>query len=315
MKNLKKWVSRTLAGVIAMMCFVGNSAPLYSRAAESTSTVTISETDSGDSVIQYVALGDSITAGSDTYVSQVSAYLKGRYGECQTKNLAIDGMTSSHLVDCLTNSSNSYYSTMRNAIKNADVITIDIGSNDIMGTAMEVFAAGFGATPDQMGAVAEKWEKRIQSANTFQLFLLYLEALSIARNINYELNYGDAMPNALATFETNFNKIMTVIEQLAPDAKVYIGNLYNPYVGAAAVYCGDFEVVDLEEFARTNILKANVIIANNAKGNKIVDLYNVINNPKYIKGDVANYDYDPHPNADGQKAIAAKFIAVMSTDN
>ena len=147
------------------------------------------------------------------------------------------------------------------------------------------------------------------------LDLAKLEAMNIARNINYEMNHGNAMPEALASFETNFKKIMTVIKQLAPNAKIYIGNLYNPYVGAAPICCGDYVVVDLENFARTNIAKANTIISRNVNGNKVVDLYNTINNPKYIKGDVANCDYDPHPNAEGQKLIASKFIAAMSASN
>ena len=304
MMNVKKRCCRMFLAILVLLCVMGNQVTMYSYAAESE-----------ESVVNYVALGDSITYGSSSYVSKVSDYLAGRYGECVTKNLAIDGLTSAGLVDCLTNSSNSYYYSMRSAIKNADVITLDIGSNDILCKAMEIYAAGFGTTPDQMGAVGETWTKRIQNASGFQLFLLYLEAMSIARTINYEMNHGDAMPEALANFETNYKKILTVIRQLAPNAKVYIGNLYNPYVDAAPICCGDYVVVDLEEFARINISKANVMIANNANGNKVIDLYNTINNPKYIKGDVVNYDYDPHPNADGQNAIASKFISAMAASN
>lgn len=299
MKNFKKQICALFA-TLMVLCIMVNQVTIHVYAAESEK-----------SVVNYVALGDSITYGSNSYVSKVADYLTERYGKCVTKNMAIDGLTSAGLVDCLTNSSNAYYYTMRNAIKNADVITLDIGSNDILCKAMEIYAAGFGTTPDQMGAVGDAWVKRVQNASGLQLFMLYLEAMSIARNINYEMNYGNAMPQTLASFETNFKKIMTVIKQLAPNAKVYIGNLYNPYVDAAPIYCADYVVVDLEDFARTNISKANKIISNNANGNKVVDLYNTINSPKYIKGDAVNCDYDPHPNAEGQKAIASKFIAAM----
>lgn len=303
MMNSKKRISALLA-TLMVICVMVSQISIRVYAAEGEK-----------SVVNYVALGDSITYGSNSYVSKVSDYLTGRYGKCVTKNLAIDGLTSTGLVDCLTNSSNAYYYTMRNAIKNADVITLDIGSNDILCKAKEIYAAAFGTTPDQMGAVGDAWVKKVQNASGFQLFMLYLEAMNIALNINYEMNHGNAMPEALASFETNFKKIMTVIKQLAPNAKIYIGNLYNPYVGAAPICCGDYVVVDLENFARTNISKANTIISRNVNGNKVVDLYNTINNPKYIKGDVANCDYDPHPNAEGQKLIASKFIAAMSASN
>lgn len=313
MKKTKMWMRKALAGIMAVMCFVGNWTPLYSRAAENPTTVTISETDSGNSVMHYVALGDSITAGNSTYVSTVSDYLENTYGNCVTNNLAVDGWRSGDLLDALTNPANSRYGMMRKAISNADIITLDIGSNDIFITAMEVIASCFGCTPDQLGAVTASWSDKIQNATGFQLFLLYLQAMSIARSINYELNQGNSMPNALAKFEENYVSILSVISQLAPNAKVYVGNLYNPYVKAASVYCGSYEVVNMESFARTNIMKANKIIANRSNGNVIVDLYNTINDPKYIKGDVVNYDYDPHPNQDGQAAIAAKFIAAMKS--
>ena len=74
---------------------------------------------------------------------------------------------------------------------------------------------------------------------------------------------------------------------------------------------GSYEFADLEELGKIYAPKLNVIIKNRANGNVVVDLYNTINSPKYIRGDAMNYNYDPHPNAEGQKAIAAKFIAAI----
>lgn len=313
MKKAKIRMSKALAGIMAVMCFVGNCAPLHSYALEETKTVMCSETDNRDSITKYVALGDSITAGNSTYVSKVSDYLGDTYGNCATQNLAVDGWRSDDLLDALTNPANSRYNSMRKAISNADVITLDIGSNDVFATAVEVISKCFGCTPDQLGAVTADWSKRIQNANPFTIFVLYMQAMGIAHSINYQLNYGDAIPDAIAGFEMNYKSILAEIKQLAPNAKVYIGNLYNPYVKAAPVYVGSYQIVDMEVFARTNILKMNKIIADNAKDNTVVDLYNTINNPKYIKGDVVNYDYDPHPNQAGQTAIAAKFIDAIKT--
>lgn len=312
MKKLKIWVSKALAGVMTLMCFVGNSAPLYSQAAESSAPVTINETDNGNDVVHYVALGDSITIG-DSYVWKVSDYLKSTYGNCVTSNLAVDGWQSGQLLDALTNPANSCYSYMRYAISNADVITIDIGSNDLLQTTMQVIANCFSCDITQIGPVTAEWSNKFHTLSGWELYMHYLKAMVIARSINYELNSGSVIPAAISQFESNYKSIISVVSQLAPNAKIYIGNLYNPYVKAAVLYVGDYEVLNMERYAEVNLTKMNRIIANNAKGNVIVDLYNTINDPKYIIGDVANYDFNPHPNQDGQAAIAAKFISTMKS--
>lgn len=313
MKRRIAWGSRVLACAMTLMCFVGNTAPMSVNAAGSTYATTSAE--ESEETVRYVALGDSISWGSNTYVSTVSNYLEQSYGECITNNLAMDAWQSGDLLDALTNAANSRYSAFRTAISKADIITLDIGSNDILQTTMGIVSAGLGCSPDQLKEVTTVWSEKLETATGLAKLQLGYQALSLAYPINYELNNGDTLPNAISAFETNFINILKVIKQLAPEARVYIGNLYNPYVDAAPVYIGDFKAVDMEEAAKTNVLKMNTIIRNNAGGYTIVDLYNTINNPKYIKGDVVNYDYDPHPNAAGHKAIASRFISAIAADN
>lgn len=301
MKNLKVWVSRLLVGVMTLMCLAGNGSPLYVHAAE----------ESTDSVVQYVALGDSITRADDSYVNTVSDYLKSKYGNCVTSNLAVDAWKSGDLLDALTNPANSKYSSYRAKIKNADVITLDIGSNDILITAREIGAEALGCTEKELDMVAIDLFMKLQNAQGVSAMSLYMQAYSAAVKVKNELTSGDTLPNAVAAYEKNFVKILAELKKLAPNAKVYIGNVYNPYVEAAPMCLGSYEFADLEELGKTYAPKLNTIIKNNANGYAVIDLYNTINNPKYIKGDVRNYDYDPHPNAEGQKAIAAKFIEAM----
>ena len=297
MKNLKIWVSRLLIGVMTFMCFAGASAPLEAKAAESE--------------IHYVALGDSITNADNSYVNQVSSYLKSRYGKCVTSNLAVDAWKSKDLLDALTNPANSKYNTYRAKVKAADVITLDIGSNDILITAREIGAEKLGCTEAELNEVAINWFIKLQNASGFSALLIYAQAYSIASNVKKEIESGSTLPNAVTAYEQNFKKILAEIKKLAPNAKVYIGNIYNPYVNAPSMCLGSYEFVAMEKLGQTYAVKLNTIIKNNANGNVVVDLYNTINNPKYIQGDVMNYNFDPHPNAEGQKAIASKFIAAM----
>lgn len=311
MKNLKVWVSRLLIGIMTFMCFAGNSAPLEVRAAEVVPN-SVSET---ESEIHYVALGDSITRADNSYVNEVSSYLKKRYGKCVTSNLSVNAWKSKDLLDALTNPTNSKYSSYRAKVKDADIITLDIGSNDVLITAREIGAEVLGCTESELDMVAINWFIKLQNASGFSSIMLYLQAYSIVSRVRYEIEYGSTLPNAVATYEQNFNKILAEIKKLAPNAKVYIGNIYNPYVDAPSMCLGSYEFVAMEKLGRNYAIKLNKIIENNANGNVVVDLYNTINNPKYIQGDVLNYNYDPHPNAEGQKLIASKFIAAMSASN
>ncbi len=310
MKNLKIWVSRLLIGVMTCMCFAGNSAPLEARAAEATPS-SVSET---ENEINYVALGDSITNADNSYVNQVSSYLKNRYGKCKTSNLAVDAWKSKDLLDALTNPANSRYSNYRAKIKDADIITLDIGSNDVLITAREIGADVLGCTEAELNMVAINWFIKLQNASGFSAIMIYLQAYSIVSEVKKEISSGSTLPNAVAAYEENLVKILDEIEKLAPNAKVYIGNIYNPYVNAPSMCLGSYEFVDMEGLGRTYAVKLNNIIKNHADGNVVVDLYNTINNPRYIQGDVLNYNYDPHPNAEGHKAIALKFIEAMKAE-
>jgi lysophospholipase L1-like esterase len=83
--------------------------------------------------INYVALGDSITAGngasdpSRDYVSIFGSWLKSQATTETTTNLGVSGQTSTQFLTELQTSA-----TVRDAVRNADVITISIGGNDFL---------------------------------------------------------------------------------------------------------------------------------------------------------------------------------------
>lgn len=97
---------------------------------------------SGDSVsttIRYVALGDSIAYGygledkeEDSYVGQVRKYLEQKYDYVVATNFGENGMRSDELLDILTNPKNKNYRKYRATLSYADVVTISIGSNDLL---------------------------------------------------------------------------------------------------------------------------------------------------------------------------------------
>ncbi|MDP3388098.1 MAG: GDSL-type esterase/lipase family protein [Eubacteriales bacterium] len=92
--------------------------------------------------IHYVALGDSLVTGSTSrgtttsYVYGFRSFLENQYDiEVTMENLGTDGDDSSDLLAKLSNE------TFSNKVRNADIITISIGGNNVMHAAYNYFSA------------------------------------------------------------------------------------------------------------------------------------------------------------------------------
>lgn len=305
MNHISKWLKKVLAGTLSAVMILSCVSPNHALAA--------SQSVGADGQVNYLALGDSITAGDNTYVRHISSYLKNRFGICNTINWGISGWTSKDLANAVTDPSLESYSLIRYAMPHAEVVTIDIGSNDIYITTLQVIADCFGCTINELPAVGEAWAKKIENATGFMKYIYMMQAMNIANNIKSRLNEGVEMKAALNEYANNLNQIFEVLDEYGPDAKIYVGNIYNPFNGAADIYIGNMLILDVEEYTKMWTVKFNQVLAKTASKYKIVDLYNTINKPEYINGDIANGDYDPHPNQAGHTAIANKFIASMKT--
>lgn len=89
--------------------------------------------------IDYVALGDSLAAGVTPYHSINKGYadfLRDRYEQSQYDikliNYGFPGYRTTHIVNELLNPTHSKYGPLRESIKNAELVTIDIGANDLL---------------------------------------------------------------------------------------------------------------------------------------------------------------------------------------
>lgn len=89
--------------------------------------------------VDYVALGDSLAAGATPYSALDKGYvdfLVDRYEQSQYEvkldNYGYPGYRTTHIISELLNPVNSKYGPLRESIKNAELITIDIGANDLL---------------------------------------------------------------------------------------------------------------------------------------------------------------------------------------
>ena len=99
----------------------------------------ISSGDVVESRIRYVALGDSIAYGyglrnreQDSYVGRVRDYLETQYDSVFCSNLGTNGLESGELLERLTDESNKWYQKYRANLRGANIVTISIGSNDLL---------------------------------------------------------------------------------------------------------------------------------------------------------------------------------------
>lgn len=253
------------------------------------------EMKSGDyehKVIHYVALGDSIAKGyglddvdTESYVGRVARSLEQQYGAVRLKNFGKNGLRSEQLLDILTNQNNDQHENYMEEISRADLITLSIGSNDL------------------------------------------LQYLSADMDFKEFEEHGDEIfTQACERFQENIPKIIDAIHSQAPQAQLFVNNIYNP--------CNDisFELSEhLDEMAEKYIVKMNegfvseevqsVFHSMNGgdvqlrdEGYELVDVKQAFEqaDEKLINMVISWKEIDPHPNREGHKRIADEIIPKLS---
>ena len=168
----------------------------------------------------YVALGDSITTGYGLGAGEQSfAELVGEArGYDLDDSLAAAGAVSADLLEVVTDPANA------ETLKNANLITITIGGNDLMGA---LYAY-----------VAEAYNKTAQTPVTgtdIQLALMGMHpTIEQSTALFYlALNLGgfvtSGMDSALSDFQTNLRGVLQQLQESCPTAQIILTNQYNPY--------------------------------------------------------------------------------------
>lgn len=168
----------------------------------------------------YVALGDSITTGYGLGAGEQSfaELVAEARGYDLDDSLAAAGAVSADLLEVVTDPANA------ETLKNANLITITIGGNDLMGA---LYAY-----------VAEAYNKTAQTPVTgtdIQLALMGMHP-TIEQNtalFYLALNLGgfvtSGMDSALSDFQTNLRGILQQLQESCPTAQIILTNQYNPY--------------------------------------------------------------------------------------
>lgn len=139
-----------------------------------------------------VGLGDSITFGWNLGDNQAPSpyafpYALGKMLNDSVTDLGVPGWTSSDLLNALKSSSQ-----YQSAVQNANVITLDIGNNDLLTLAKD-------------------------------------DGLLSSSNPSLTPGQLQAFQQALVNMGSNLGQIMGVIRQLNPTATIALYNMYDPF--------------------------------------------------------------------------------------
>lgn len=236
----------------------------------------------------YVALGDSITTGYGLAENETgfARQVADSNGYTLT-NLAQDGATSTDLLEVVRSEANA------DTLKNADLITITIGGNDLM-NALYAYLADAYNTQNNTGITADDVKASLAGTHSEiqQFTMLILAASKIS-----DFPRSTEATTALGAFTTNLTNIISAIKGNNSSAEIIVVNQYNPYSRLSTGNLLDLSALD------SAVQALNTAISSGATaGYTVADVYTEFeqaeNNP--CNASVSpSINLDFHPNAAG----------------
>lgn len=270
--------------------------------------------------LNYLALGDSIAEGyglNNVNTERYSSLITKEKSYSET-NLAKSGMTCKVFYE-LISQDNKY----RTAIQNADVITISIGSNELLKTAIEIIKNAANVENDNN-------EQAIALATTKFKNATKLEQIEMLKALATGFTSEDTktkLDNGVKQYETYWKKSILEINNLKKsDATIVVTEFYNPYqLGKLSTLMQALSGSDsLQDFGLSfnsnnssdpdvgilfdsYINNMNQILreeSNNQSNYKIAEIkstfdkHNYFGTPKYtnVSFSTSSISLDPHPN-------------------
>lgn len=240
----------------------------------------------------YLAFGDSIAAGfgieneSETY----PAIIAQKYG-LSLQNLAANGARSDDMLTVIANTP---------AIKEASLITISIGGNDLIENNNFFLAYAVREKLCVMGLSEENAEKLIKG--------LKISGVFDGSVINFETVEAD-MESVFSSLHDNLRAAITLMRASNPDAAVIIQTLYNPYLGNPEYNIFGFDVGMLIDEYIQKINAVYFAVQNEANGNILIaDVASGMNG----KSEYFYTSWDFHPTAAGHAYMAEVIGGVYS---
>ena len=225
---------------------------------------------------KYVVIGDEISleANNDyevSYVSLIKDFLYALNENLEYINLSSDGATSSQLLNVVDSN--------KEKLKDADLITISIGGNNILSAVLKSLNIN---------------EENLQDYDENKFDSIISEYLN-SKEVKTEIL------NEISIFSKDFPNIIKKIKKLAPNADIYVNTVYNPINKKCEIY----------EFFDSQINLINDVIVKNNSNNdyKILDCYQILNNDDVLNFKIENGVAKISPNKVGHAMMANQVIS------
>lgn len=281
--------------LLFIICMVSITAMLYTMCSNA-----------GSSKTTYVALGDSIAAGygligysdsqeippKDSYQSAIGRFLK-----TEPVNLAVTGADSTDCINILNSGKAD------EALSDAGIITISIGSNDLLKPFVEIAKETFGITGTDGSMDTSALEDYYADFKDASL----IDMLAIANDFADKLKDNKVLNEKAQGFASNFNEIIDILKEKAPQAEIYVTNIYNPYK----------DVMVLGSSVDAYIKQINNAFTDNQDSYTLIDAYTLfakenLVNTKFDISDLNNINLDPHPSKEGHLRIAKAILEELN---
>ena len=263
----------------------------------------------------YVALGDSITTGYGLTGAENDSFaaLVANENGYELTNLAQDGATSTDLLEVVKSEANA------DTLKNADLITVTIGGNDLMGALYQYLADAYNAANGTDISANDVQDALAGTSSEINQTTM----LTFAAGVITDFADSDAATAALQNFGSNLDQIIAAIKSANQDVTIIVANQYNPY-SYAAEEATDFIASYLAKTV-ANAFEAGVQRLNSevfdageqAELYVIADVYGTFSaasdNPcnAYFTS-ATDMDLDFHPNAYGHELIAEVINSLLA---
>lgn len=262
-------------------------------------------TNAGSSKTTYVAFGDSIAAGyglegytDNGTVPPAHSYqaLVGSFLKTEPVNFAITGDDSTSCIEILDSGNAD------KALSDADVITVSIGSNDLLKPFIRIAKEAFGITEGSSMDYSSLEDYYASFKNSS-----WIDMLAMANDLADKIRDNKELHEKAQAFSSNFDQIINTLKEKAPQAEIYVTNIYNPYK----------DVLVMGDLADAYIHELNNAFTDTSGNYTLIDTYTLfakenLSNVKFDISDLGNINLDPHPSKEGHAKIASAILDALN---
>ena len=245
----------------------------------------------------FIALGDSVAYGyglslqEESYPAIFYSMLENEEAFDNYYNLAVNGFTTTKLLEYLNNISTKEL----NDLKNARIVTLNIGGNNVLVPFMN-YLSNLQAVTGMENIIS----------GTSDILEGYLDIIDIIYG-SFSPELTDELEKGITAFSDEFKEIITWIEKNAPKATIIVNTVYNPVPPEVLM-----SSIEISIIANMLVESMNNIIIQESKSRRylVSDIYANLSNQLdmmifNINPFIGDISFDiVHPNADGHRIIA-----------